>query len=196
MGEKQTGYINETKKKNFDDSKVREFVIWWFKTFYDIEFINGEEYGVDLVSKYNKPGTNYKIYIELEHGTWKGDLWTNLYYELLSQLGYPTVNIPLRKLHLWFDGLKKSKPDLYYVLDMIANGKLTPNNNETYFIRTNKDFTQMILIRPSVIKNLKNFVFNEFSTKTGSHPEPFLCFPKNVVETKDEKSGIWTLQSI
>jgi hypothetical protein len=114
----------------------------------------------------------------LERGGWTGNFWDSD-YSLISGLELRTINIPIRKLKYWYN---------------IVNDEITPNEYEHLFIRTNKDFTQVILIRPNTIKNETKILFTEFKPKNSNEIEKWMSFEEKNVETYDLIDNIWQLQ--
>jgi hypothetical protein len=164
------GYI----KGKYDDTEVRLFAIEFIKEVFDLNFKSHKNLrGIDLVNEDDE-----KFGIELERGGWKGDLWTNE-YSLMSGIGFRTVNIPIRKTKYWFD----KKNDLYL-----------PNRNKHWFVRTNRDFTQVVVIKPRSIKNMNKILFTEFKPNNSDEIEKWMSFRKEHVLTYNLKNEKWKLQ--
>ena len=116
--------------------------------------------------------------VELERGGWIGDFWENE-YSLISGYDFRTVNIPIRKVKYWYDKVGDT---------------ITPNKNKHWFIRTNRDFTQVILIKPTTIKNKDKILFTEFKPNNSEEIEKWMSFKKEHVQTYNLKKNKWTLQ--
>jgi hypothetical protein len=119
---------------------------------------------------------NYTFGVELERGGWYGDLWKNR-YSLISGYEFRTINIPIRKLKYWYN---------------ITNDNILPNKLENWFIRTNKNFTQVILIKPDTIKDYNKIIFTEIRPGNTNQIEKFMSFKMEHVETYNLKKNKWT----
>lgn len=163
------------RKNSFDDSQVREVGVVFFKEVLGYDFIsNPLNNKIDLINPNNKNNG-----AELEHGGWDGNLWENKGYCEISKMGFPTINIPIRKTKYWYDRI---------------NGLYLPNRFDNYFLRTNKDFTQMILIKPTTIRSLKKVLWTEFRATNSFAEEKWMSFKKEHVETYDLIDGKFKLQ--
>jgi hypothetical protein len=164
------GYI----KSKYDDTEVRVFAKQFLKEVFNLNFESHKNLrGIDLVNVEDK-----EFGIELERGGWKGDLWTNQ-YSLMSGSEFRTVNIPIRKTKYWFD----KKNDLYL-----------PHRKKNWFIRTNKDFTQVILIKPRTIRDMGKIMFTEFKPNNSDEMEKWMSFKQEHVLTYNLKKGKWIQQ--
>jgi hypothetical protein len=163
------GYI----KRYYDDSEVREFAKKFVKDVFNLNFESHKNLrGIDLI---NVEDNTFGI--ELEKGGWYGDFWEND-YSLISGEEFRTVNIPIRKTKYWYD--KK-------------DGELFPNKNKHLFIRTNKKFTQVIVIKPATIKNKEKILFTEFKPNNSEEIEKWMSFRKEHVQTYNLKNDKWRL---
>lgn len=161
-------------KKNYDDSEVREFAKKFVKDVFSLSFESHKNLrGIDLVNVEDK-----EFGIELEKGGWHGDFWEND-YSLISGMEFRTVNIPIRKMKYWYD--KKE-------------GVYVPNKNKHWFIRTNKMFTQVIVIKPATIRNSMKLIFTEFKPNNSDEIGKWMSFKKEHVHTYNLKKDKWTLQ--
>ena len=166
------GYI----KRFYDDTEVREFAKKFLKDVFNLNFESHKNLrGIDLI---NVEDNTFGV--ELERGGWIGDFWENE-YSLISGLGYRTVNIPIRKTKYWYD--KKE-------------GSLSPNKNKHWFVRTNKTFTQVIVIKPATIKHKDKILFTEFKPNNSDEVEKWMSFRKEHVKTYNLKKEKWRLQTI
>lgn len=180
--------VNEDGSKNviaYDDSYVKEQMIIILKKLFGWDlYINPDEFGVDLLSVDGTFG------VELEHGGWDYDFWLDEYYPYKSkELNYPHVNMPERK-DKWY------KPTYWVNLEPDKNKKpiFKRKDNPTYknniYVRTNRQLTQMIIIRPETVfgeKYEKKMIYTHNSGKY----EPFKCFQRSDVETIDLVNGNW-----
>jgi len=114
------------------------------------------------------------IGVEVERGGFVHDFWTDNYYELVSKMGYPTVNIPDRKEKHWLE---------YH--DIFESGVKTynPRYNKNIFVRTNFFFTQFIVIRPEIIVDKTKCVKTRVKVRNNIKEEGWLTFKKDYVET-------------
>ena len=164
------GYI----KSKYDDTEVREFAIEFIKEVLKLDFESHKNLrGIDLINKENE-----SFGIELERGGWKGDLWVNP-YSLMTGLNERTINIPIRKMKYWYD--KK-------------NGVYLSNKNKHLFVRTKRDFTQVIVIKPRTIKNKDKILFTEFKPNNSNEIESWMSFREQHVQTYNLKNKKWTLK--
>jgi hypothetical protein len=164
------GYI----KSKYDDTEVRVFTKQFLKEVFNLNFESHKNLrGIDLVNVEDK-----EFGIELERGGWKGDLWNNG-YSLMSGTEFRTVNIPIRKTKYWFD----KKNDIYL-----------PHRKKNWFIRTNRDFTQVILIKPRTIRDMNKIMFTEFKPNNSNEMEKWMSFRQEHVLTYNLKNEKWRQQ--
>lgn len=164
------GYVN----KKYDDTEVRNFAIEFIKIIFGLNFKSHKNLrGIDLINEDDET-----FGIELERGGWVGNLWEND-YSIMSNLKERTINIPIRKKKYWFD----KKKDIFL-----------PNKNKHWFVRTNKDFTQVIVIKPTIIKNLSKNIPTEFKPNNSNRIEKWMSFKKEDVLTYNFKNGKWKKQ--
>ena len=163
------------RKKNYNDAPVREFGIKFIKEVFDLVFENHpNSKSIDLICSDDKT-----FGVELERGGWSGNFWVND-YSLISGLITRTINIPIRKLKYWYT---------------VSNCTFAPNNNNHLFIRTNKDFTQVIIIRPETIKDKNKILFTEFKPNNSDEIEKWMSFKQSDVETYNLIEDKWKLQN-
>lgn len=162
-------------KTDYDDTAVREFVIKFFKEYFNISLIsNPVEKKIDLLFENNIDG------VEVEHGKWNGDFWENKTYSLLSGLGFKTLNVPIRKEKYWLD---------------VVKGKINESATKNIFVRTNKDFTQVIVIRPETFRNPEKVYRSKFQPNNSREMEDWLSFKKDDVETYNFIENNWVLDN-
>lgn len=165
---------------SFDDTLVRNAVIEFFKKRFNIELKSNEvEKKIDLL------GVNDNLLgVEVEHGKWNGNFWGVDSYSLnLTGLDYRTINIPSRKEKYW----KDINP---YYNKQVDN----PSSEKNIFVRTNKDFTQFIVIRPETIRDSKKLIRTSFQPNNSNEVEDWLSFRNENVETYDLLNGEYILQ--
>jgi len=167
----------KTKNIDYDDKPSRTFIKNIFEHKFGIKLKDGKHKKIDLVGIEDD-----LLGVEVEHGHWEGDLWTNDQYSWLAKLDFRTVNIPIRKAPYWED----------YV-----DGK--PNLSAKYniFVRTNMDFTQFIIIRPETIRDPKKVHKTRFLANNNDVEEDWLSFKKIDVETYNlQPNGEFILENI
>lgn len=166
---------------SFDDNLVREFVIKFCKQKWNINLKSNDElYKIDLLG-IDDP----ELGVEVEHGKWEGNFWENEIYSLISNQGFRTINIPARKEKYWLN------PSTF-------RGKTTDNPSATknIFIRTNKDFSQIIVIKPEVVKDSKKLVRTSFQPGNSNEVENWLSFRREHVETYNLVNGEYVLDVV
>jgi len=167
----------KTKNINYDDKSSREFIKNIFEHDFGIKLKDGKYKKIDLVEIEND-----LFGVEVEHGHWEGDLWTNDQYSWLANLGFRTVNIPIRKERYWKD-------------DVDGSPNLSAKHN--IFVRTNIDFTQFIIIRPETIRNPDKAYRTRFLPNNNDVEEDWLSFKKEDVETYNlQPNGEFILENI
>ena len=165
---------------SFDDTLVRNASIEFFKKRFNIKLKSNDElYKIDLLGI-----DNSSLGVEVEHGKWNGNFWGVDSYSLdLTGLNYRTINIPSRKEKYW----KDINP--YYGKDVI-----NLSSKKNIFVRTNKDFTQFIVIRPETIRDSKKLIRTSFQPNNSNEVEDWLSFRNENVETYDLLNGEYILQ--
>jgi hypothetical protein len=164
-------------KKSLDDSLVKNFVINMMKDTFNINVhINPEHNKIDLLCD-DDPDFG----IEVEHGKWENNFWENDTYSLISKQGFRTINIPIRKHKYWLDEHK---------------GKLNPRAEKNMFVRTNKNFTQFILIRPETVRDNKKLLITSFVPSNTNLLEDWMSFRREHVETYDLVDGKFVLKNV
>jgi hypothetical protein len=168
------------KGTSFDDTLVRNAVIEFFKKRVNLKLKSNEvEKKIDLLSV-----DDPLLGVEVEHGKWNGNFWDVDSYSLeLTGLNYRTINIPARKEKYWKD------VNLYYGKEVV-----NPSSKKNIFVRTNKDFTQFIVIRPETIKDSKKLIRTSFQPNNSNEVEDWLSFRNENVETYDLLNGEYVLQ--
>ncbi len=148
---------------DYDDSEVREFGIRFLKEKFNLTYKSNEKIkAIDLISP-----TDKNIGAELERGGWLGDFWVDNRYCKISRLPHSTINIPFRKINHWYQ----------------KNDLSSPNLKSNIFLRTNNDFSQVIIIRPETIKDKNKIKFASFIPNNSHTTEYWMCFKREDVET-------------
>lgn len=140
------GKIKDGSKVSYDDKPVKDFLIEFFSQNFSWELkVNLEKYGIDLLSVNGDCPD-----VECERGNWNGNFWENKgYSSFLSDaspsIKHQTVNIPYRKRHYWVEGDHYKESGKFWYTEK--------NHLTNLFARTNFEFTQVILIKPEVIRD-------------------------------------------
>lgn len=157
------------KNNNFDDKPIRDAVIEFFESHFSINLNETppEQKLIDLTGT-----TITNLGVEVERGNWKGNFWENDSYSLISEQEFRTINIPIRKEKYWKD-------------EYTFRNKNVINNSSriNIFVRSNKDFTQFIVIRPETIRDSEKVVRTKFQPNNSNEVENWLSFKKEHVET-------------
>jgi hypothetical protein len=163
-------------KKNLDDTLVRNEVIKFAQQVLGLKLISNPAYNkIDLICKKISD-----MGVEVEHGKWSGDYWKNDSYSLISNLGFRTLNIPKRKHKYWSE---------------FNNDKYNPSHDKNLFIRTNKDFTQFLIVEPQVVKDSKKLYECKFQPNNSDCVEDWLSFKKKDVITYNLIKGQFIQQT-
>jgi hypothetical protein len=183
--------INEdgTKKlEAYNDTYVKEQMVIILKQILDWDlYINPDDYGVDLLSKDGTFG------VELEHGGWNDDFWLDKYYPYKSkELNYPHVNMPSRKKK-WYKEYYNVNLEPDRNKKPIWGKKHNPTFENNVFIRTNKQLTQMIIIWPDTVFT-NSFEDKMIYANNSGKVEPFMCFKRENVETRDLVNNDWVIK--
>ena len=185
-------------KISFNDLKSRNFMIRFSKIAYNWELISNPRVGgIDLLFKDHPTGAG----MEIEEIQCHGDYYSNKNFTHNSFLrnGRPpineqTLNIPPRKHHYWMNGevLKPTSGNLWYY---------EINEDFNYFSRHNIDQTQVLIVRPEIIKDFKSdrpskvFISVKKATtiydKNGE--ELWIGIPNEYVDRWDLIDGFWVL---
>jgi hypothetical protein len=180
--------INEDGSKNmdaYDDSYVRSIM----------EQVLLEHMGWDLRDCDNKYGIDKvffphaKFGVELEHGGFDtDDFFNHEGYSRKTDLPYPTLNMPERKLKFWL------KDKLWYKEDWNdpkSQWLFTLNVSEkekNIFCRTNVNCDHFLIVRPEKILN-GDYVIKEIYCNNSKKFEKFLCFKQEDVEVYNIING-------
>ncbi len=166
---------------SYDDTPVREFIIKFCDKKWGMKLKSNDElYKIDLLG-INDP----LLGVEVEHGKWRGNFWDDDNYSLISEQSFRTINIPARKEKYWLENYTYRGKD-----------KENPSHEKNIFMRTNKDFTQIIVIRSEVVKNSKKLVRTKFQPKNSDEVENWLSFRREHVETYNLIDGEYILDVV
>jgi hypothetical protein len=154
---------------DYDDSLSRSYVIKFYEDKFGIKLrSNPKKCKIDLLMIEDK-----YVGVEVEHGKWSGDFWSDNYYPYLSKYKFPTLNMPYRKYHYWL------ADDCGYL--------------ENVFVRHNLEGTQFIVVRSETIRDNRKIFFDNFKVSNGKKPEDWICFKREDVETYTLTNGIYIL---
>ncbi len=156
------------KNANYDDTAVRKKIIKFSKEYMGLKLKqNPKQRKIDLLGVKDPD-----LGVEVEHGHWKGDFWETPTYCDLPDLGFSTINIPIRKEKYWQEYIT------WY-------GKLKHNVSwkKNIFARTNDDFSQIIVIRPEVITDPDKLHRTRFQPNNNDEEEDWMSFKREDVET-------------
>lgn len=166
------------KDSSFDDSLVKSKGIAFGKDVLKLNLIvHPKQRKIDLLCI-----DDLELGVELENGHWKGNFWENDCYCKISGLEFSTVNIPIRKEKYWKEYNK-----------WFGKMKYNPSWKKNIFVRTNIDFTQIIVIRPEVITNPEKCYKTRFKANNCDEIEDWLSFRKEDVETYNLINGEYKL---
>lgn len=165
---------------SYNDGPVRKAVTEFFKLKFNIDLSETphEMKVIDLTGT-----TEVDLGVEVEGGGWSGSFWDNKTYSYLSGHEFQTVNIPIRKEKYWMEHYIRYNKERY-----------NPSFDKNIFVRSNKDFTQMILIRPETIRDESKLVRSKFIPNNSNEMEDWLSFRKEHVETYNLIDGTWVLE--
>lgn len=164
---------------SFNDGPVRKAVIDFFDSNFNVLLTETphDMRVIDLTGT-----TETLLGVEVEGGGWSGCFWKNEKYCLISNTGFPTINIPIRKHKYWMQ-----------VYSFYGKMKENPSYDKNIFVRSNKDFTQMIVIKPETIRNPDKVIKSRFQPNNSDEMEDWLSFRREDVETYNLINGEWVL---
>jgi hypothetical protein len=167
---------------SYNDGPVRNAVIDFYKTHFKIQLNETppEMRVIDLTG-----ATETLLGVEVERGGWNGDFWSNEKYSLISGLSFKTLNIPIRKEKYWLEE--------YYFYNKLREN---PSAKINTYVRSNKDFTQMIVVRPDTIRNPDKVYRTRFQPNNSDELEDWLSFKREHVETYNLINGVWELENL
>ena len=154
---------------NYDDTEVRKKVIKFCREYLGLSMKqNPKQRKIDLIGRKKNPDVG----VEVEKGGWKGNFWDTPSYCDLTDLGFSTINMPIRKEKYW------KKFIMWY-----GKKKYNHSWNKNVFIRTNSDYTQIIVVRPETINNPEKVFYTTFQANNFDEPEDWMSFKREDVET-------------
>ena len=163
-----------------DDTAVRNKVIQFAKEQWGMKLIhNPKQRKIDLIGK-----KDITLGVEVENGHWKGDFWNTPSYCNISMLEFSTVNIPIRKEKYW------KEYNMWF-----GKLKLNVSWKKNIFVRTNNDFTQIIVIRPDVITDPTKLHRTRFQPNNNDEEEDWLSIKREDVETYNLINGKYVLEN-
>ncbi len=169
-----------TNGESYDDTEVRNKVIEFGKDVLGLRLKHHpKQRKIDLIG-IDDP----ELGIEVERGGWNDDFWQTPSYCDISGLEFSTINIPIRKEKFW------KEYNMWF-------GKLKYNVSwkKNIFVRTNKKFTQIIVIRPDVITDTTKVHYTTFQANNCDEIENWLSFKKEDVETYNLINGKYILDN-
>jgi hypothetical protein len=167
---------------SFNDKPVRDAVIKFFKDKFDVE-LNETPHKMKVI---DLTGTTETLLgVEVEGGGWGGCFWETPLYCHLSGHDFKTINIPIRKSKYWMEKYTRYNKE-------ITNASFDKN----IFVRSNKTFTQMIVIRPDTIRDKKKLVTSNFKPNNSDEVEEWMSFRREHVETYNFINNTWILDEV
>lgn len=167
------------KRTNFNDNPVRHAVINFFKSKFGV-ILNETPQEMKVIDLTG--ATETLLGVEVEGGGWSGDFWSNNSYCMISGHDFKTINIPIRKSKYWMEKYRRYNKDI-----------VNPSHDKNLFVRSNKDFTQMILIRPETIKDTNKLVVSKFQPNNSNEVEEWMSFRREHVETYNLIENNWII---
>jgi hypothetical protein len=168
------------KGTNYEDALVRNKIIEFANEMWNLKLRNNKKKRkIDLLGIEDP-----ELGVEVENGHWNGNFWKTPSYCNISALGFSTINIPQRKEKYW------KEYNMWYK-------KLRHNAgwNKNIFVRTNIDFSQIIVIRPETITNPLKLYRSSFVPNNSDELEDWLSFKKDDVETYNLINGKYILEN-
>lgn len=166
---------------SYNDTEVRKKIIEFSREYLGLSMKqNPKQRKIDLIGRKKNPDVG----IEVEKGGWLGDFWSTPSYCDLTDLKFSTVNIPIRKEKYW------KEYNMWF-------GKMKYNVSwkKNIFVRTNDDFSQIIVIRPEVITNATKVFYTTFQANNCDEPEDWMSFRREDVETYNLMNGKYILEN-
>lgn len=164
---------------SFNDGPARTAVIQFFKNNFNTS-LDETPHNLRVIDLTGS--TETLLGVEIEGGGWKGNFWDNPTYCLLSGHDFKTINIPIRKAKYWMEKYVRRNKEI-----------INPSFDKNIFVRTNKDFTQMIVIRPETIRDEKKLVNSKFQPNNSDEIEDWMSFKREHVETYNLINNLWVL---
>lgn len=165
---------------SFNDEPARNAVIKFFDSNFKIQ-LDETPHKLKVI---DLTGTTETLLgVEVEGGGWKGNFWDNPTYCYLSGHKFKTINIPIRKSKYWMEKYVRWNKEI-----------INPSFDKNIFVRTNKDFTQMVVIRPETIRDTKKLVVSKFQPNNSDEVEEWMSFKREDVETYNLIDNVWIIE--
>ena len=169
-----------TNGESYDDSLVRNKVIEFGKEVLKLKLKHHpKQRKIDLIGI-----DDSELGVEVERGGWNGDFWSTPTYCNISGLEFSTINIPIRKEKFW------KEYNMWF-----GKMKINVSWKKNIYVRTNKDFSQIIVIRPEVITDVTKTNRTTFQANNCDEVEDWLSFKREDVETYNLINGKYILES-
>lgn len=161
MGEFNYERFEDGQHKNkYDDRRMREIAIEFFKKTFGLEFKSGTETGIDLVLI-----SDPNVGAEGEDGSWHGNYWVSPLSDALKT-GIRSLNIPHRKWKYWNLQEYSEKSEAKY-----SWGKVNLGWDRNIYFRMNRQCDQIIVIEAKTILDNEKRKIN-LDKKVGNSPKP------------------------
>lgn len=147
-------------KNKYDDRRMRQIAIEFFKKTFGLEFESGTEKGIDLVLI-----SDPNVGAEGEDGRWNGNYWVSpLSFSL--RLAIRTLNIPHRKWKYWNLQEYSDKTEAKW-----SWGKFNLGWERSFYFRMNVQCDQIIVVEAKTILDDKKRLIN-LNIKVGNRKDP------------------------
>lgn len=169
-------------KNKFDDRRMRQIAIEFFKQKYKLEFESGTETGIDLVLI-----SDPNVGAEGEDGSWNGDYWVSRLSEAL-RTGIRSLNVPHRKWKYWNLQEYSEKKEAKW-----SWGKINLGGEKNFYFRMNRQCDQIIVIEAeTILDDEKRLIFLDIKVGNKSVPEDWFSFRKEHCRTFNlQPDGEW-----
>jgi hypothetical protein len=169
-------------KNKYDDRRMRQIAIEFFKKVFGLEFKSGDEKGIDLVLI-----SDPNVGAEGEDGSWNGDYWVSG-LSLALKTGIRTLNIPHRKWKYWNLQEYSVKKEAKW-----SWGKINLGWNKNFYFRINRQCDQIIVIEAeTILDNEKRIINLNIKVGNKSVPEDWFSFTKENSRTFNlQPDGEW-----
>ena len=168
---------------SYNDTPIKRAVIKFYKDKFNIDLkINPKQKKIDLILV-SDPTYGF----ECERGGWEKDYWAH--YDSINKGGllFRTVQFQNRKEKYFY-------PTMEILTDW---GNLfthrEPNYLKNTFIRSNDDFTQMIIVQSETVRTKSHRSWWKTKSISTGGIEEWLCFRREDVETYNLVNGEWIL---
>ena len=168
---------------SFEDTPIKKAVIIFYKMKFSIDLmINPKQRKIDLIFV-----SDHTYGVECERGGWTGNYWEHVDSINKGGLMFRTVQFQNRK-----------EKYFYPTMDILTDwGNVythrEPNYLKNDFVRSNNDFTQMIIVRSETVRTKSHRAWWKTKGVTTGDIEEWLCFRREDVETYNLVNGEWIL---